>query len=87
MQQIAFSPVVFLTILFASSGFISMLVVGGIWVGSLNSRFVTVNNFSEHQAVILAKLDANNKSIIDLKLEFVRLKTRSEDRPKSASKS
>lgn len=73
----------FVGLILASGGFCTALVVVGVYVGSLSSKFVSQAEFKNYEEIILNELKDINKNVKVLELEFVKIqvieKIRNED--------
>ncbi len=63
----------FIGLILASGGFCTALVVVGVYVGNLSSKFVSQVDFKNYEEIILKELKDMNKNITDLRLEFVKI--------------
>ena len=63
----------FVGLILASGGFCTALVVVGVYVGGLSSKFVSQVDFKAHEEIILKELKDINKIMTGLKLEFVKI--------------
>ncbi len=66
----------FVGLILASGGFCTALVVVGVYIGSLNGKFVSQINFNKHEQLMLKELKGINKNITDLRVEFTKIETK-----------
>lgn len=65
----------FIGLILASGGFCTALVVGGVYIGSFNAKFVSKTDCNHQGEVIITKLDEMHKNFDELKLELTKHQT------------